>query len=119
MVGGEAVGAFEFDEEFVFDEDVGDEGSEVVAFVGDFEFGLGDGLDASDFEFFEEGSFVDFFEEAGAEGVGYFEDGVEDFVGEGVVDGGIGGGHGLRLFSWGGGDFFSGFFGRDGRDFGG
>ncbi len=34
-------------------------------------------------EFFEEGAFVDFFQEAGAQGVGYFEDGAQDAVGQG------------------------------------
>ena len=36
---------------------------------------MGEGGEASQVEFFEEGALVDFFEEADAEGVGYFEDG--------------------------------------------
>lgn len=94
---------------FVGYEEVRAEGSYVVALVADFEFGLGYGGDGSEFEVLEEGAFVDFFEEAGAEGVGYFEGGAEDLFDQRVFEG--------EHFSGGAecGDF-SGFFCRDGLD---
>ena len=47
VVGGEAFDAFEFYEEFVLDKEIGGDGSEVVAFVVDSEYGLRGGADSS------------------------------------------------------------------------
>jgi hypothetical protein len=79
---GKAVCAFHFYQELVLDYDVGYVVSYGMAFVGDWKRFLGGGGDASEGEFFQEGSFIDLFEEAGAQGVGDFEDGVYDFLGE-------------------------------------
>jgi len=84
---GEALGAFHFYQELVLDYDVGYVIAYGMAFVGDWERSLGGGGNAAKGEFFQQGFFVDFFEEAGAEGVGDFEDGVYDFFGEEFGDG--------------------------------
>jgi hypothetical protein len=77
----EAVRAFEFDDDGVFDEDVGVVVADAGSFVGDGEGGLA-GREVLEVEFAEEGAFVDFFEEADAEGVGDFEEGADDAFGE-------------------------------------
>jgi hypothetical protein len=79
----EAVDAFEFEDDLVFDQDVGEVVADQGAFVGDGEGGFGFGVEASRGEFVEEGAAVDGFEEAGSEDVGDFEDGGEDGFGEG------------------------------------
>ena len=84
MLGGEAVGAFELDEEDVFDEKVGEIVADVVTFVDDGQRGLGGGADAAEGEFLQQGSLVDLFEETGAEGIGHFECGAEDAFREGL-----------------------------------
>lgn len=83
MFRAEAVDAFEFEDDLVFDEDVGEVAADQGAFVGDGEGGFGSGSEASCGEFVEEGAAVDGFEEAGSEEVGDFEDGGEDGFGEG------------------------------------
>ena len=89
MFGGEVVGALEFNEECVFDEEVGEVVSDGVAFIGDGDGDLAGRLDAAEGEFAVEGAFVDLFEEAGAEGVGNREDGAEDEFSEGVEVSGV------------------------------
>jgi hypothetical protein len=63
---GEAVGAFYFYQELVLDDYIGYVIAYGMAFVGDWEWFLGGGGDAPEGEFFQEGFFVDSFEEAGA-----------------------------------------------------
>jgi hypothetical protein len=74
VFGGEAVYAFQFDEEFVLDQDVGLVAANLAAFVVDFVFRLGYGWNAPDRKLTEKSSLVNLFEESGAEGIGDFED---------------------------------------------
>lgn len=83
VFGGEAVDALEFEEDAVFDDEVGVVVADLDAFVVDWEGDLGIDGQTGRGEFVEEGAVVDGFEEAGAEGVGDFEDGLEDLFGEG------------------------------------
>jgi hypothetical protein len=80
---GQAVDALEFEENTVFDDEVGVVVANLESFVVDGEGDLGLGGEAADGEFVEEGAVVDNFKEAGAEGVGNFEDGSEYLFGEG------------------------------------
>ena len=82
MLVGEAVCAFHFDQELILDYDIGYVIAHGMPFAGDRKRFLGGGGNASEGEFFEQGFFGDFFEEARAEGVGDFEDGVYDFFGQ-------------------------------------
>jgi len=63
---GEAVCAFYFYQELVLDDYIGYVIAYGMAFVGDWEWFLGGGGDAPEGEFFQEGFFVDLFEEARA-----------------------------------------------------
>jgi hypothetical protein len=79
---GETVGTLEFDDEDVFDEEVGEVFTDAGAFVAYFERRFGFCLEAAEGEFAEEGSCVDFLQESGAQGVGDLEDSVEDVFGQ-------------------------------------
>jgi hypothetical protein len=61
VFGGQALGAFQFDDDGVLDEDVGFVDTDWLSLVGDRDGGLGDGFQALERKFYAEGAFVDFF----------------------------------------------------------
>jgi hypothetical protein len=75
MLAGKAIYAFQFYQKLICDYDIRYVISYGVAFIGYWKWCLEGGGNAAEGEFFQQSSFVDFFEEAGAEGVGDFEDG--------------------------------------------
>lgn len=72
---GEALHAFQFDNEHAFDEDIGIVFSNVLALIVNGERRLRSSLDATKREFPKQATLVHLFEESGAQGIGDLQDG--------------------------------------------
>lgn len=76
VLAGYGFSTFEFEDEFIENQDVGEVVSDGGSLVEDFNLDLRHGGDTTEAEFVEECTFVHLFQKAGAKGVGHFEGGV-------------------------------------------
>jgi hypothetical protein len=79
---GEVLGTFQLHYQNVFDQQIGEVFSDVVAFVSYCQGSLGGSPNATKGEFFEQSTLVHFLEESGAESVGDLKDGAQHAVGQ-------------------------------------
>ena len=71
---GESLGAFQFDHQHVFDQDVRDVLSHMVALVGHGKRRLSNSTDATEAKFHEKRTLINFLQESGAKGIGELKD---------------------------------------------
>ena len=87
MFGGDGAGGFEFDDDRIVDEQIGEVFSDDLACIVDGNAGLLFDFEAEAAEFYRESIFVDFFEKSIAEGVVDSVEGFDDEFGEVFVFG--------------------------------
>jgi hypothetical protein len=71
---GEPLRAFQLDHQDVFNQNIREVLSHMVALVGHCKRCLGDGADATEAKFHEKGTLIYFLQESGAKGIGDLED---------------------------------------------
>jgi len=88
---GEALHTFQFDDEYIFDEDISKVIPYIVTLVRDCKGSLRGGPDTQKGEFSEQSTLINFLEESRSKSVGNLEDGAKDTLSQRIESAFIGG----------------------------